>query len=75
MMTIIYIFYVDNFNTRSFNLDSHKNNHIFIMFLRIIIYFSIFIYHISYLIILKINVLTYQIRIISDTRTVYVHHR
>jgi len=36
MMTIIYIFYVDNFSTYSFNFDSHNNNHIFIMFLRII---------------------------------------
>jgi len=47
MTTIIYIFYVDNFSTYSFNFDSHKNNHIFIMFLRIIVYFSIFIYHVS----------------------------
>jgi len=77
-MTIIYIFYVDNFSTCSFNLDSHKNNHIFIMLLRIIVYFLIFIYHVfitSYLIILKINVSTYQIRIVLDTRIVSVYHR
>jgi len=27
MMTIIYIFYVDNFSTYSFNLNLHNNNH------------------------------------------------
>jgi len=47
MMTIIYIFYVDNFITYSFNLYSHNNNYIFIMFLRIIIHFRIFIFHVS----------------------------
>jgi len=46
-MTIIYIFYVDNFSTYSFILDSHNKNHIFIMFLRIIIHSSIVIWHIS----------------------------
>jgi len=50
------------------------NNGIFIMFLRIIVHFSIFIYHVSYLIIFKINVSTYQIRVVSDTRIVSVHH-
>jgi len=65
-MTIIYIFYVDNFSTYSFNFDLHKNNHIFIMFLRIIfIFFNIHIlhiYHVSYPIILKINISdTYRI--------------
>jgi len=33
MITIIYIFYVDNFSTYSFNLDSHNYDNIFIMFL------------------------------------------
>jgi len=33
------------------------------------------IYHISYPIILKINVLTYQDIVISDTHIVSVHHR
>ena len=34
-MTIVYIFfYVDNFSTYSFNLDSHNNNHIFLMFFK-----------------------------------------
>jgi len=47
MITIIYIFYVDNFSTYNFILDSHNNDHIFIMFLRIIVHFSIFIYHVS----------------------------
>jgi len=44
------------------------------MSLRIIVQFSIFIYHVSitYLINLKINVSTYQIRVVSDTRIVYV---
>jgi len=46
MMTIIYNFYVDNFSTYDFNLDSYDNNHIFIVFLRIIVHFSICIYHV-----------------------------
>jgi len=62
MIAIIYIFYVDNFSIYSFDLNSHKNNHIFIIFLKIIVYLLIFIYHIFiiYLIILKINVSTYK---------------
>jgi len=57
MMTIIYIFYVDHFSNTVY-LDSHNNNHIFIIFLRIIVHFSIFIYRvfITYSIIFKINV-------------------
>jgi len=51
------------------------NNHIFIMFVRIIVHFSIFIYHVSYPIILKINVSMYQIRVVSDTRIVSVSHK
>jgi len=47
MMTIIYIFYVGNFSTYSFNLDLRNNNHLFIMFLRIIAHFSLFIYRVS----------------------------
>ena len=39
-MTITYIFYVDNFSTYSFNLDSHNTNYIFIMFLRIMYTFQ-----------------------------------
>jgi len=45
------------------------------MFVRIIVHFSLFIYHISYPIILKINVSTYQIPVVFDTRIVVVHHR
>jgi len=41
------------------------------MFLRITVYFLIFIYPVS----LKINVSTYRICVISDTRIVFVHHR
>jgi len=43
------------------------------MSLRIIIYFLICKYNISY-IIFKINVSTYQIRVISDIHIVYVHY-
>jgi len=59
MMIIIYIFYVDNFSIYDFNLNSFNNNHIFIIFLKIIIHFSILIYHISYFIIFKMNGSTY----------------
>jgi len=77
MMSIIYIFYVNNFSTYSFNLNAQNNNHILIM-LRIIVHFLIFIYrvsiyHVSYLIIFKINIWTYRIHVISDTDIVYVH--
>jgi len=41
MMTIIYIFYVEDFSTYDFNLNSHNNNRLFIMFLRIIVHFSL----------------------------------
>jgi len=61
MIIIFYNFYVDNFSTYTFILDSDNNNHIFIMFLSIIIHFLIFIYHVSYPIIFKINVLPYRI--------------
>jgi len=61
------------FNTYDFNLNLHKNNHIFMIFLRIIIHFSIYIYHVSYLIIFKINISTYQIHVVSDTCIVFVH--
>jgi len=40
-MTITHIFYIDNFSTYNFNLDSHNNNHIFIMFLYIFQYLYI----------------------------------
>jgi len=40
------MFYVENFITYNFNLDSHNNNNSFIIFLKIIINFLIFIYHI-----------------------------
>jgi len=78
MITIIYIFYVDNFSIYSFILDSHNNDHIFIMFLRIIVHFSRFIYHVSityHVLWLKINLWTYRIGIISDTRIIFVHHK
>jgi len=39
-------FVVEDFSIYDFNLDLYYNNPIFIMFLRIIIHFSIFIYHI-----------------------------
>jgi len=74
MMTIIYNFYVDNFSTYDFNLDSYDNNHIFIVFLRIIVHFSICIYHVTYLIIFKINVSTYWIHVIFYTCIIFVHH-
>jgi len=32
MTTIICIFYVEDFSTNGFNLYSHNNNHIFIIF-------------------------------------------
>jgi len=40
---MIYNFYIDNFNTYDFSFELHENNLIFIMFLRIIINFSIHI--------------------------------
>jgi len=43
MMTIIYIFYVEDFSTYDFNLNSHNNNRLFIMFLRIIVHFSLWV--------------------------------
>jgi len=61
-MTIISSFYVDNFNTYGFNLDLQNNNNIFIMFLGIIVHFSICIYNVSY-IIFKINISVYTCRI------------
>jgi len=74
--TIIYNFYVDNFDTYNFNLDSEDNNHIFIiMFLRINKHFSIDIYQISYPTILKINISTYRIYVIFYTRFVFIYHR
>jgi len=63
-------FYVDNLNI----YDLIWIHTILIIFLRIIIYFSICIYHISYLIILKINVSAYQIDIVSNTHIESVHH-
>jgi len=45
------------------------------MFLSIIVQFSICIYHVSYHIIFKINVLTYRIRIVFDIHVIFVHHR
>jgi len=36
--------------------------------------FNIHIYHVSYLNIFKINVSTCQIRVVSDTHIVYMHH-
>jgi len=74
MMTITYIFYVDNFSTYNFNLDSHNNNHIFIMFLYIFNIHILCIY-VSYHIIFKIKVSTYRIRVVSDTHIVPMHHR
>jgi len=47
MMTIIYIFCVKDFSTHGFNLDSYNNIHIFIIFLKIMVHFIIFIYHVS----------------------------
>jgi len=44
MMTIILKKVLTKFNTYDFNLDSHTINHILIMFLRIILHFSISIY-------------------------------
>jgi len=35
-MTKIYIFCVEDFSTYDFNLDSHNNSYIFLIFLRII---------------------------------------
>jgi len=52
-------------NIFDFNLDSHSTNHIFTMFLRIIVHFLICIYHMLYHIIFKINISTYQICVIS----------
>jgi len=64
MMIIIYNFYINNFKTFDFNLDSHNNNHIFISRFKNDCTFLI----ISYLIIFKINVLMYQIHIVYDTQ-------
>jgi len=47
------------------------------MFVKNIVHFSLFIYDVSttsYPISLKINVSTYRIRVVSDTRIVSVHH-
>ena len=45
MMTIIYNFYDNSFNIFDLNQDSHTNNHIFIIFLKIFVHGSIYIYH------------------------------
>jgi len=64
------MFYVRNFNTYDFNLDSQNNNHIFIIILRIILHF--FNIHISHTVFYYfknnciIIVSTYQIRVVSD---------
>jgi len=44
-------------------------------FLKIIAHFSIDIYHVSYHIIFKTNVSTYQICVISDTHIIFVYHK
>jgi len=40
MMTIILIFYANNFNIYDFNLDAHDTNHISINVLKIIVHCS-----------------------------------
>jgi len=66
MITIIYIFYVDNFSTYNFILDLHNHDHIFIMFFKNYCSLSQYSYttYISYYFENKrINVLdTYSIR-------------
>ena len=74
MMTIIYILYVEDFSTYGL-IWINTITILFIMFLRIMIHFSIFIYHLSCPIIFKINVSTYRIRDVSDTHIVSVHHK
>jgi len=44
MMTIIYIFYVEDFSTYDFNLDSHKQPYIYYAFKN---YCTLFDIHIS----------------------------
>jgi len=51
------------FNTFDFNLNSHNNNHIFIMFLRIYIYF--FNIHISYRVLLFSKYIYRHIKYVS----------
>jgi len=56
------------FSIYVFNLDSHYNNYIFIMLLKIIVYLSIYIYYVSYPIIYKIKILLHRIRHVSMYR-------
>jgi len=63
------------FNTYDFNLDLHNNKHIFIMFLRIFVHFSICIYHVSYPIIFKINISAYHICVVSYMYRIWYTYR
>jgi len=63
------------FNIFDFNLNLYKNNHIFIMFFKKIVYFSICIYRVSCPIIFKSNISMYQVCVVSDKRIVFAHHR
>jgi len=56
----------------------HTKTYIYYVFKNYCIFFNFHIsgiYQVLYPIILKINVSTYWIRVIFDTRIIYVHHR
>jgi len=59
------------FSTYYFNLNSHNNNHIFIMFLMIILQFLIYIYYVPYYILFKNK----HICVLYIICIVFVHHR